>query len=80
MKTVWRIIVDILIVVFFLLFLLSLLYYRTGSLEMMPTEEDQGKIQVITMMGMVFFGGLCAVFTIIRVTILRRGHKIDEDA
>ena len=79
MKTAWRIVVDILIVVLFLFFLLSLLYYRTGSLEMMPTEEDQGKIQVITMMGMVLFGSLCAVLTIIRATILRRGHKIDED-
>lgn len=79
MKTARRIVVDILIVVLFLFFLLSLLYYRTGSLEMMPTEEDQGKIQVITMMGMVLFGSLCAVLTIIRATILRRGHKIDED-
>ena len=72
MKTVRRIIVDILIVVFLALFLLSLLYYRTGSLEMMPTEEDQEKIRGITMLGMFLFGGLCAIFTVIRVAFFRK--------
>ncbi len=62
MNTGRRIAVDILTAVFLVLFLLSLLYYRTGSLEMMPTEEDQEKIRGITMIGMVLFGGLCAVF------------------
>lgn len=67
MKTVRRIIVDILIVVFLVLFLFSLLYYRTGSLEMMPTEEDQEKIRGITMLGMILFGSLCALFIVIRL-------------
>ena len=79
MKTVRRIIFDTLIVAFFSLFLFSLLYYQTGSLEMVPTEEDQDKMKGIAMMGMILFGNLCAVCTIIRGAFLRKGHISDKD-
>lgn len=56
LKTAARIFVDRGIVVLLALFAFSLLYLRTGSLEMVPTEEDQGKALVVAVLGMIVAG------------------------
>ena len=41
-----RIIFNILIIVFSLMFFLAVLYYINGSLEMIPTKEQQEKARI----------------------------------
>ena len=71
MKKIARIVIDILIVVFIVLFLLSLLYFMIGSLEMNPTEEQQDKIKIVTAFLMLFFGILSIGCIGIRVKLKR---------
>lgn len=58
-KTLQRIIrlsLDCFIIVLTLLFLLSLLWFLSGSLEMVPTEEQQNKARLGAVLLMVLFG------------------------
>lgn len=75
MKTAVRIFVDLCIVVLLALFVIFLLYFRTGSLEMMPTEEQQNKAQVVAVFGMIVSGVLCAVCVGLRATVLRKRRE-----
>ena len=72
MKTFVRIFVDLCIVVLLVLFAFFLLYLHTGSWEMVPTEEDQGKALVVSVFGMIVTGVPCAVCIGLRATVLRR--------
>lgn len=75
MKTAVKIFIDVLIFMFFAFFLLFLLYYQTGSLEMVPTEEDQENAKMISILGMIFFGSLCSIGIIFRATMQKWFHK-----
>ena len=75
MKTAVRIFIDFCIVVLLALFMIFLLYFRTGSLEMMPTEEQQNKAQVVAVFGMIATGVLCAVCLSLRATVLRKRRR-----
>ncbi len=62
-KKAIRIICNILIVIFAVGFVVSLLWFVTGSFEMVPTEEQEEKARLaaLTMMGVFgMAGGLCA--------------------
>lgn len=72
MKTFVRIFVDLCIVVLLVLFAFFLLYLHTGSWEMVPTEEDQGKALVVSAFGMIVTGVPCAVCIGLRATVLRK--------
>lgn len=72
MKTCVRIFVDLCIVVLLTLFSFFLLYLHTGSWEMKPSEEDQGKVMVVTTIGMIVTGVPCAVCVGLRATVLRK--------
>ena len=50
---------NILIVVFLLGFVFALLWYRHGSFEMIPTEEQQEKTQIAAIFLMIVNGVLC---------------------
>ena len=75
MKTAVRIFVDLCIVVLLALFVIFLLYFRTGSLEMMPTEEQQNKAQVVAVLGMIITGIPCTVCVGLRATVLRKRRR-----
>lgn len=62
MKTAVQIFVDLFIVVLLVLFAFFLLYLHTGSWEMVPTKEDQGKALVVAAFGMIVIGVPCAVW------------------
>ncbi|MCI8526866.1 MAG: hypothetical protein HFF17_13335 [Oscillospiraceae bacterium] len=72
MKTFVRIFVDLCIVILLVLFAFFLLYLHTGSWEMVPTEEDQGKALVVSAFGMIVTGVPCAVCIGLRATVLRK--------
>lgn len=62
MKRLFRIIMDIWIALFILLFLSGLLYFITGSLEISPTGEQQDKARaaaVVFMLFSAFWGAIC---------------------
>ena len=75
MKTFVRIFVDCCIVVLLALFVLSLLYFCTGSLEMVPTEEDQAHAMVAAIFGVIVTGVPCAVCIGLRATVLRKRRE-----
>lgn len=57
---------NILIVIFLLGFILSLLWYTTGSLETMPTEEQQEKARAAAVLSMIVTGVPCIICAVIR--------------
>ena len=59
-KILWFI-CDILIIIFLLGFVFSLFWYRCGSFEMMPTEEQQEKAQPAAILLMILNGALGSV-------------------
>ncbi len=65
-----RILCDIFIFLFLVLFILSLLYFLHGSLEMNPTEERQEGIRMFTL-SMMFLSGLPCLLCI----CIRRKYK-----
>ena len=75
MKTAVRIFIDLSIVVLLVLFAFFLLYLHTGSWEMVPTEEDQGKALVAAVFGMIVIGVPCAVCIGLRATVLRKRRE-----
>ena len=52
-----RLICDVAIIVLSLFFLLCLLYFINGSLEIDPTQEDQEKIRTV-MAALMFMSGI----------------------
>ena len=62
-----RIVCDILIAIFLLGFILFFLYHMNGSLELYPTEEQEEKIKVMTMLLMITNAAPCVVCIAIRI-------------
>lgn len=58
---------DILIAVLLFLFILSLLWFINGSLEMLPTVEQQDKARLGAIISMIITGVPCLIFTVVRV-------------
>lgn len=63
-----RSICGILAAIFFLVFFLALLWYMRGSFEVVPTEEQQEKVQIVTMVLMIITGIPCIICTVIGIT------------
>ncbi len=57
---------DVLIIIFLLGFILSLFWHITGSLETMPTEEQQGKAQAAAVLSMLVTGVPCMICAVVR--------------
>lgn len=57
---------DVLIIVFLLGFILSLLWYTMGSLETMPTEEQQEKVRMAAVLSMLVTGVPCMICAVVR--------------
>ncbi len=55
-ETIIRVVCDILIVALLFGFVLSWLWYINGSLEMMPTEEQEDKAKTGALLLMTAFG------------------------
>ncbi|MBQ7822108.1 MAG: hypothetical protein IJ391_07485 [Clostridia bacterium] len=62
-----RVICNILIAVLLLGFVISLLWYMTDSLEMMPTQEQTDKARLSAALCMAVFGLACALCVAVRV-------------
>lgn len=62
-----RIVLDILIATLLLCFLFSLYWYVNGSFELVPTEEQQEKVQAVSMLSMVMCGVPCITCIAVRV-------------
>lgn len=56
LQKIIRLLLDCFIIVLTLLFLLSLLWFLSGSLEMVPTEEQQNKARLGAVLLMLLFG------------------------
>lgn len=65
-KVIVRLFWNILIVIFLFGFILSLLWYTTGSLETMPTEEQQEKARAAAVLSMIVTGAPCIICAVIR--------------
>lgn len=72
MKKLLRIVVDIFIILFFIVFLLSLLYFISGSLEMNPTQEQQGEVRLVSAVFLLFSALLCIVCIGIRMKMNKK--------
>lgn len=57
---------DVLIIVFLLGFILSLLWYTMGSLETMPTGEQQEKARMAAVLSMLVTGVPCMICAVVR--------------
>lgn len=68
-KKTLRLILNVLIVIFFLGFLLGLLYFLHGSLEMFPTEEQQDKAKLAAVLIMAVMGILSITIAVVRAKI-----------
>lgn len=75
MKKLLRIIINIFIVLFFILFLSGLLYFITGSLEISPTEEQQAKVRLVSVIFSFFSAFLC--FACIRIRMKLNNKQAD---
>lgn len=71
MRKFVRIVLNILIVIFVILFLLSLLYFMSGSQELNPTEEQQAKVKEVMVLFMFIFGILSITCLGIRIKLKR---------
>lgn len=58
---------NILIAILLLLFILSLLWFINGSLEMTPTAEQQDKARIGAIFSMVIIGISCFICVVARV-------------
>lgn len=67
-----RIVINILIVIFVILFLLSLLYFMHGSFEISPSEDKQAQIKEATAFLMFIFGILSTTCIGIRIKLKRK--------
>lgn len=56
LQKIIRLLLDCFIIALTLLFLLSLLWFLSGSLEMVPTEEQQNKARLGAVLLMLLFG------------------------
>lgn len=65
-RVIVRLFWDVLIVMFFLGFILSLLWYTAGSLETMPTEEQQEKARMAAVLSMLVTGVPCMLCAVVR--------------
>ena len=65
-RLLMRLMCDILILLFVFGFILSLCWYKNGSLEMMPTEEQQEKAQMAAVFSMIVTGLPCMICVLIR--------------
>ncbi len=72
MKKIARIVMDIFIAVSVILFLLSLLYFLTGSLELEPSAEQQSKAKDASAFLLFCFGILCTVCIGIRIQLRKK--------
>lgn len=61
-----RFICSILSGIFLLGFVSALLWYRHGSFEMIPTDEQQGKTQIMAILFMIVSGVLCGTCIVVR--------------
>ena len=62
-----RLVCDVAIIVLSLFFLLCLLYFINGSLEIDPTQEDQEKIRTV-MAALMFMSGIpCIACIAVRI-------------
>ena len=66
---VMRLTLDMLTIVFLLGFILALFWYRSGSLEMVPTEEQQGKAQIGAIISMLVTGIPCIACVVVRIKL-----------
>ncbi len=68
MKKQYYIFNILLIMLLLLGFVLSLLWYINGSLEMIPSAEQEGKAKIVSLGFVLLFGGasLSSVFYLIR--------------
>jgi len=67
-----RIVCDVLIAVLLFGFILSLLWYLNGSLEMCPTEEQEDKAKIGALFSMIVFGIPCFVCVAVRAKHRKR--------
>ena len=72
MKCIFRIFFDLLIAFLTMCFLFFLWYFLNGSLEMEPAEEDQSKIECISILGMLLSAVLGLLCTAVRGRLLRK--------
>lgn len=70
--TIIRIVCDVFIAVFLFGFVLSLLWYMNGSLELMPTEEQDGKAKIAACLLMAVFGISSIVCAAVRIKIQKK--------
>lgn len=73
--TKWIITVAMILVLF--LILVFALYYFHGSLEMFPTEEQQGKVRGVTSLIMIVLIILEAGLYIVRRWVIKMLHSED---
>ncbi len=60
-RVIVRLLGDVLIGILLLGFILSLFWYTTGSLETMPTEEQQEKARLAAVLSMLVTGVPCMI-------------------
>lgn len=74
LKILIRLICDAAIIVLSLFFLLCLLYFINGSMEIDPTEEDHAKIRTV-MAALMFLSGIPCIACIVARVRCRKKRK-----
>ena len=71
---VTRLIIDISLVIFFICFVFSLVYFFNGSLEMFPTSEQNEKARIFNLVMSLIFAAIEIILVVLRMK-LKRKHK-----
>lgn len=71
MKKILKYVIDIFIILFFIAFLLSLLYLISGSLEMNPTQEQQGEVRLVSVIFLCISAFLVVICVGLRMKLRR---------
>lgn len=70
-RSVIKLVLDILIIMLLCIFALSFLYFLHGSFEDFPTEEQQDEIKTVTAVLMMGSGVSCMICTYFRFRLRR---------
>lgn len=69
---VTRLIIDISLIIFFICFVFSLVYFFNGSLEMFPSEEQYEKVKIFNLVMSIIFAVIEIVLVALRMKLKRK--------
>jgi len=70
-----RLIIDVFLAIVLICFIFSIAYFVNGSLEMVPTEEQQGKTKIVALLISIIFSATEVILVLLRLKLKRKFDK-----